>query len=635
MTDIKPLLDILHSVWGYPDFRGIQRDIIMSVMDGRDTLGLMPTGGGKSLTFQVPALACDGVCIVVTPLIALMKDQVENLRRKGVIAAAIYSGMSRREIVATLDNCILGNTKLLYVSPERIGSELFKSKIAHVKVSFITVDEAHCISQWGYDFRPSYLHIADIRTMKPGVPVLALTATATKEVVDDIQEQLGFRQKNVFRMSFERKNLAYVVRDTGDKKGEMLHILNSVPGSAIIYVRSRRRTKEVSDLLEENNVSATYYHAGLEHATKDERQKAWHDDVKRVMVATNAFGMGIDKPDVRLVIHLDCPSSLEAYFQEAGRAGRDGEKAYAVLLFNNGDKAKLEKRIAEEFPSKDGIVRIYEHMAYFFQIAAGTGYGHTFMFDVDKFSRSFRHFPVTVNSALRILSRAGYIDYETDPDSRTRMRFLLERDQLYQLQSTTQQEELLISVALREYSGMFSDYRFIDESRLAQLTGLTQQQVYLILKSLNQRHIIHFIPPRSLPLVTYTRDRVLPEDVVLAKSVYEDRREQFVRRVHAMVSYAMNDNVCRSRQLLRYFGEEDSADCGKCDVCLAHRSDNVRESNEKEARQKILALLSDRERHAIAELMDLGCPKDAVEDALHFLVAEEYVKIDTLYIYMS
>ena len=607
----------------------------MSVMDGRDTLGLMPTGGGKSLTFQVPALACDGVCIVVTPLIALMKDQVENLRRKGVIAAAIYSGMSRREIVATLDNCILGNTKLLYVSPERIGSELFKSKIAHVKVSFITVDEAHCISQWGYDFRPSYLHIADIRTMKPGVPVLALTATATKEVVDDIQEQLGFRQKNVFRMSFERKNLAYVVRDTGDKKGEMLHILNSVPGSAIIYVRSRRRTKEVSDLLEENNVSATYYHAGLEHATKDERQKAWHDDVKRVMVATNAFGMGIDKPDVRLVIHLDCPSSLEAYFQEAGRAGRDGEKAYAVLLFNNGDKAKLEKRIAEEFPSKDGIVRIYEHMAYFFQIAAGTGYGHTFMFDVDKFSRSFRHFPVTVNSALRILSRAGYIDYETDPDSRTRMRFLLERDQLYQLQSMTQQEELLISVALREYSGMFSDYRFIDESRLAQLTGLTQQQVYLILKSLNQRHIIHFIPPRSLPLVTYTRDRVLPEDVVLAKSVYEDRREQFVRRVHAMVSYAMNDNVCRSRQLLRYFGEEDSADCGKCDVCLAHRSDNVRESNEKEARQKILALLSDRERHAIAELMDLGCPKDAVEDALHFLVAEEYVKIDTLYIYMS
>ena len=495
-------LKILHEVWGYPGFRGIQEDIIGSIAEGKDTLGLMPTGGGKSLTFQVPALAMEGVCIVITPLIALMKDQVEHLRRKGVIAAAIYSGMSRREIVAALDNCILGNTKLLYVSPERIGSDIFKTKLEHMKVSFITVDEAHCISQWGYDFRPSYLHISDIRQLKPGVPVLALTATATPQVIDDIQERLGFEQKNVFRMSFERKNLAYVVRTTSNKADELLHILNSMSGSAIVYVRSRRHTKEVSELLEKNNISSTFYHAGLDHTTKDERQKAWHDDKKRVMVATNAFGMGIDKPDVRIVIHIDCPNSIEAYFQEAGRAGRDCEKAYAVLLYNNSDKSKLEKRIAEEFPDKETIAKVYEHLAYFYQIAVGSGYGHTFALDLDRFCRSFHHFPTIANSALKILARAGYIEYETEPDSRTRIRFILERDQLYMLQSMTPNEETLIAAAMREYSGLFVDYRYIDESRLAQLTGLTKQEVYLILKSLSQRHIISFIPQRSIPLVT-------------------------------------------------------------------------------------------------------------------------------------
>ena len=551
-------LRILHDTWGFADFRGIQRDIISSIADGRDTLGLMPTGGGKSLTFQVPALASEGVCVVVTPLIALMKDQVDNLKRKGIVASAIHSGMSRREIAAVLDNCILGHTKLLYVSPERIGTELFKTKLGRMKVSFITVDEAHCISQWGYDFRPAYLHIADIRRLKPGIPVLALTATATPQVIDDIQQQLGFVEKNVFRMSFERKNLAYVVRTTVNKEEELLHILKAVSGSAIVYVRSRKHAKEVSEMLEKNNVSATFYHAGLEHSTKDERQKMWHDDQKRVMVATNAFGMGIDKPDVRLVVHIDCPNSIEAYFQEAGRAGRDGAKAYAVLLYNNGDRRKLEKRVGEEFPDKETIVKVYEHLAYYFQLAAGTGYGHTFVLDLDKFCRTFHHFPVIANSALKILSRAGYIEYEAEPDSRTRMRFLLERDQLYLLRNTTPDEENLIATALREYSGMFSDYRYIDESRLAQLTGLTQQQVYLILKSLNHRRIIHFIPQRSVPLVTYIRDRVLPEDVVIPPSVYEERKQQFEQRIKAMLDYAMNDIMCRSRQLLRYFGENKS-----------------------------------------------------------------------------
>ncbi len=621
-------LNILRQTWGYPGFRGIQEDIINSIANGKDTLGLMPTGGGKSLTFQVPALAMDGVCIVVTPLIALMKDQVEHLRRKGVIAAAIYSGMSRREIVAALDNCILGSTKLLYVSPERIGSDIFKAKLERMKVSFITVDEAHCISQWGYDFRPSYLRISDIRQLKPGVPVLALTATATPQVIDDIQERLGFEQKNVFRMSFERKNIAYVVRTTGNKAEELLHILRSMNGSAIVYVRSRRHAKEVSEFIESNNISSTFYHAGLDHATKDQRQKAWQDDENRVMVATNAFGMGIDKPDVRIVIHIDCPNSIEAYFQEAGRAGRDGEKAYAVLLYNNGDKSKLEKRIAEEFPDKATITKVYEHLAYFFQIAVGSGFGHTFALDIDRFCRTFHHFPTIANSALKILARAGYLEYETEPDSRTRMRFILERDQLYMLQSTTPNEEALIAAALREYSGLFVDYRYIDESRLAQLSGLDKQQVYLILKSLAQRHIISFIPQRSNPLVTYTRDRVLSEDIVIPPSVYEERKEQFANRIKSMVNYAMNGSMCRSRQLLMYFGEDNAHDCGQCDVCIAQRNSSDKDNEERETRQKILDLLADNEGHTLEELMSLAKQRESFDNALRYLLLEEIISSD-------
>ncbi|MFC2448968.1 MAG: RecQ family ATP-dependent DNA helicase, partial [Prevotella denticola] len=357
-------LDILHQYWGYPDFRGIQKEIIESIGAGKDTLGLMPTGGGKSLTFQIPALAQDGVCIVITPLIALMKDQVDHLRHQGIPAAAVYSGMHRDAIVATLENCVLGGTRLLYISPERIGSDIFQVKLRHMKVSFITVDEAHCISQWGYDFRPSYLQIAAIRRLVPEAPVLALTATATPEVVDDIQERLGFKVKNVFRMSFERKNLAYVVRQTEDKDAEMVHILQSVPQTAIIYCRSRKRTKDVAQKLTEYGISATWYHAGLEPAVKDQRQNDWQNDRIRVIVATNAFGMGIDKPDVRVVIHLDCPSSLEAYFQEAGRAGRDGRKAYAVLLYNGSDRRTLQKRVEDTFPPKEYVQTVYEHLAY-------------------------------------------------------------------------------------------------------------------------------------------------------------------------------------------------------------------------------------------------------------------------------
>lgn len=626
---------ILRQYWGHSAFRGIQRDIIESIGSGHDTLGLMPTGGGKSITFQVPALAAEGVCIVITPLIALMKDQVYNLRRRGILAAAIYSGMTRHEILRTLENCILGSTKVLYVSPERIASELFKTKLRHMKVSFITVDEAHCISQWGYDFRPSYLHIADIRQIKPEAPLLALTATATRQVADDIQEKLKFKDGNMFRMSFERKNLAYIVRHATDKRGEMLHILRSVRGSAIVYVRSRKRASEISGWLEENGVEATFYHAGLEHSVKDERQKLWHDDVKRVMVATNAFGMGIDKPDVRVVIHFDCPSSLEAYFQEAGRAGRDGMKSYAVMLYNGSDDTKLQKRIADEFPEKEYIRSVYDHLAGFFQIAVNNGCGHTFMFDIRKFCRTYKLFPVQTDAALKILERAGYIEYNTDPNSDPRIVFLISRDHLYMLNELSPLEDRLITTLLRNYGSLFIDYTYIDEDMIAAQAGLTSQQIYLLLKGLTQKRILHFVPRSKTPFITYTRDRVDGENLIITRDVYEERKEQFAKRINTVIGYATNDNVCRSRQLLRYFDEPRSTDCGQCDVCLAHKRMPDTERLLRDARNMITALLDDRKRHHLTELLSLRLPSDALDTALEQLIAEETIHVESSYVYIE
>ena len=470
--------EILKQYWGYDDFRGIQREIIESIGSGHDTLGLMPTGGGKSITFQVPALCQDGTCIVITPLIALMKDQVDHLRRRGIRAAAIYSGLTREEIVITLENCIFGDIRILYVSPERLASDLFQTKLRHMRVSFITVDEAHCISQWGYDFRPSYLQIAQIRKLVPNAPVLALTATATPAVVQDIQQKLSQKDTNfnVFRMSFERKNLAYVVRHAPDKREQLIHILESVKGSAIVYARSRRRTKEYAELLTEAGISATFYHAGLDSAVKDERQRGWQQDKVRVMVATNAFGMGIDKPDVRLVIHIDCPDSIEAYFQEAGRAGRDGRKAYAVLLYNDADQRKLEKRIADTFPEKDYIRKVYEHLAYFYQVGVGSGYNHIFEFNIDQFCHTFRHFPIQADAALKILDRAGYIEYTEEQDNQARVMFTIGRDDLYRLENTSPNEEKVITAMLRNYGGLFTDYNFIDERAPAGLSDPQRPQ---------------------------------------------------------------------------------------------------------------------------------------------------------------
>ena len=565
---VNDVQSILKKYWGYDDFRGIQREIIESIGAGKDTLGLMPTGGGKSITFQVPALAQDGVCIVITPLIALMKDQVSNLRRRGIQASAIYSGMSHDSILMTLENAVFGGVKILYVSPERIATSLFIEKLRHMKVSFVCVDEAHCISQWGYDFRPSYLSIADIRKELPNTPVLALTATATPEVIDDIQERLQFREKCVYKMSFARKNLAYVVRHTSNKLGQLIHILSSVNGAAIVYVRSRKRTKDYAEALNAAGISATFYHAGLENQEKDQRQKNWQEDKVRVMVATNAFGMGIDKPDVRVVVHIDCPDCLEAYFQEAGRAGRDGRKSYAVLLYDNTDRTKLQRRVADTFPDKEFIRQVYDQLAYFYQIGIGSGYNACFEFPIERFCRIYKHFPIPTVSALNILTRAGYIDFKEEDDMQARVMFCVERDDLYKLRGNEPQEDAVIVALLRNYTGLFQGYQYIDEGVIAQQCNLSQPQVYMILRTLTQKHILDFIPQKHIPFIRYTQRREESERLVISKAIYDDLKVRFAERIEKMLEYANCENICRSRMLLRYFGETDTEDCGQCDVCL-------------------------------------------------------------------
>lgn len=627
MTDYRA---ILRQYWGYPDFRGIQRDIIESIGAGKDTLGLMPTGGGKSITFQVPALAMEGVCLVVTPLISLMKDQVDHLRQRGILAAAIHSGMRRDDIVQTLENAIFGGVKLLYISPERLASDLFLVKLRHTKVSFITVDEAHCISQWGYDFRPSYLEIAQIRKLKPDTPILALTATATPNVVDDIQRQLHFRAPNVFRMSFARANLSYIVRRTLDKEAEIVHILSRTRGSSIVYTRSREATREVAKQLIAHNISATWYHAGLEAATKEERQNLWQADKVRVMVATNAFGMGIDKPDVALVIHPDPPSSLEEYFQEAGRAGRDGNRAYAVLLYDSEDARKLKQRISTTFPGKDFVRTIYDQIGYFFEVGIDSGAGHTFEFSIEQFCRAFHQFPTRVHAALEILQRAGYILYNPNPDSRARLRFLLERDELYRLDETSPMENAVIEALLRVYGGLFVDFSFIDETFVAREANLTREQVYTTLVGLSRKHIVKFIPRKNTPIITYLSDRMDGEDLRISPEVYEEREADYAKRIQAMIAYCENDDECRSRQLLRYFGETATKDCGHCDVCAARR----RQQPNTDLKARILQHLADKKGHSISEIKELFGQTEAGQ-ILTQLMAEEQVTTDGSSIWLN
>lgn len=629
MTDYRK---ILKQYWGYDNFRGIQEDIIRSIGEGRDTLGLMPTGGGKSITFQVPALAQEGLCLVITPLIALMKDQVRNLRERGIKATAIYSGMTREEIVIALENCIFGNYKFLYVSPERLDTEIFQIKLRSMHVSLITVDEAHCISQWGYDFRPAYLKIAEIRQLLPGVPVIALTATATPEVVSDIQQRLQFRQENVFRMSFERKNLAYVVRHTEDKESELLHILQHVDGSGIVYTRNRKKTKEISLFLNRNHITATFYHAGLNDETKDSRQKAWLKGEFRVMVATNAFGMGIDKPDVRVVIHADVPDSPEAYFQEAGRAGRDGMKAYAVLLFCARDKITLKQRVSDTFPEKSYIRKIYEDINFYYQMAMGDGRGCTFAFNIDEFCRNFKHFPVQTDSALKILTRAGYLEYTDEQDNASRIMFTITKEELYRIREQSEDTEKLLRILLRSYTGLFTDYAYISEDNLSTRSGLSKQQIYETLLSLSRQHILHYIPAKKTPYIIYTRERQETERVYLSKEVYEDRKESYVQRINAMIEYAESENRCRSRMLLRYFGEKNEHNCGQCDVCLQQHQSGLKSGEFESISQQLQALLKENPL-SLQEIKDkMQVPENQLMKVVSYLVSEEIIRQENGYL---
>ncbi len=620
--------DVLKQYWGYDNFRPLQEDIIASVFEGNDTLGLMPTGGGKSLTFQVPALLLDGICIVVTPLIALMKDQVDNLKQRGIKATSVHSGMNREEIIIALENCVFGDYKFLYVSPERLSTDLFLTKLQYMKVSMLVVDESHCISQWGYDFRPSYLRIAELRNHLPETPILALTATATPEVVNDIQEKLLFRKKNVFTKSFKRANIAYIVRETEDKLSEIIHILNRVPGTALVYVRSRKYTKEIANELINQGINADYFHAGLHPDEKIEKQNKWKSGECRVIVCTNAFGMGIDKPDVRCVIHFEMPSSLEEYFQEAGRAGRDEKKAYAIALYTARDKAKLKKRIKDEFPERDFIKDVYEKLAYLFQIGVNSGIHTTHNFSMEHFCSVFKFSYTQVHNALRLLELSGYIEYLEETEKQSKVIFTIERDELYKFSSFNASVEHLIQVLLRSYTGLFSEYIYIKEDFLASRAGLTHHQVYEILKMLSSCQIIHYIPAQALPTITYTQNREDKHYMTIPRPVYEERKEKLESRIQSVTDYAGNNHLCRSRNLLMYFGEKKSTDCGICDVCLADKNQNLNHLIFKEISEKIICLVQEKD-HTVDELIKAltSYPEKQIIDSIRYLADIEKIKL--------
>lgn len=584
---------VLSRYWGYDSFRPLQLDIIESILSGYDTIGLLPTGGGKSITFQVPAMIFPGLTVVVTPLISLMKDQVDNLREAGIRAVYLHAGLSMRETTLALDRCRLGKAKLLYISPEKLQSPNFADTLRLFDVSLIVVDEAHCISQWGYDFRPSYLKIASLRQMFPKVPLMALTASATPEVIDDIAAKLCMKGHAVFRKSFTRDNISYIVRDTDYKEGKIIEILQKVPGTAIVYVRSRRRTREIAQAIAASGISADFYHAGLIPEEKEEKQNAWKSGATRVIVATNAFGMGIDKPDVRIVIHYDMPPSLEEYYQEAGRAGRDGLPSFAVLLTCRHDKALLSRRLTEAFPDKDAIRRIYELVCNFLDIAVGEGYNKVFEFNISLFCTRFHYHPRVVDPALRILSQAGYIDYTDEMTTRSRIMILMRRDELYDLQLPAAADSVLQAV-LRTSTGIFADYEVISEPLIARHLGFTEQTVYENLLLLTRMHVLHYIPRQTAPYILFTTSREEPQHLLFPKAVYEQRRQRMALRLDAMRRFAFSTDVCRVNTMLRYFGENPEKPCGKCDICRANARATAtqRQQQTDTLRQRILYIAS-------------------------------------------
>jgi len=572
---LSEFTQILTKYWGYGAFRPLQEEIIASVASGNDTLGLMPTGGGKSVTYQVYSLSKPGICLVITPLIALMKDQVENLNQRGIKALAIYSGMTGQEMKIAMDNAAWGNYKFLYLSPERIATERFRERISQFDVNLIAVDEAHCISQWGYDFRPSYLRIAELREMLPDVPVLAVTATATSQVIEDIQEQLKFRKKNVLRTSYYRSNLIYLVRNEEDKINYLVKAVLKAKGTGIVYVRSRKQTREICDLLRKNKISADYYHAGLSSKVRSERQEAWKSGRCRVIVSTNAFGMGIDKADVRFVIHLEAPDSVEAYFQEAGRGGRDGKTAYSVLLFNNSDKIKLQKNVAKSFPEPDVIKRIYEAICNFYQLAVGFGKDRIFEFSMATFASNFSFQITEVYNSLKILQREGYLELTDDLENPSKVYFQVARDDLYKFQVANASFDGFIKLLLRSYTGLFTNYVSIDEKLMAEKAGISSELVYEFLSKLRTQKVIDYIPQKKTPFIIFTKERIDIDRLKITKENYTDRKRDYMQRIDAMIHYASSGHKCRSQLLLQYFGETESVRCGKCDVCMERNELNV------------------------------------------------------------
>lgn len=616
--DIK---EILKTYWGYDDFRSLQEEIIRSVLDGKDTLALMPTGGGKSLTYQVSGLAMEGVCLVVTPLIALMKDQVEDLKNRGIPAEAIYTGMRRDRVESIINKCIYDTVKFLYVSPERLYSERFREKLRLMNVCLITVDEAHCISQWGYDFRPPYLRIAEVREFFPGVATLALTATATPEVVEDIQKQLHFSTPNVLSKSFRRENISYVIRDTEAKPLELFNILSKVQGGAIVYVRTRLKASSIAAFLNKSGIKSDFYHAGLSSAQRARRQEAWKSGKVPVVVATNAFGMGIDKADVRVVVHYDVPDSPEAYFQEAGRAGRDGKRAYAVLFSSRAALGGLQKRIDDAFPPKDYILRVYEALANYYQLGEGEGQGRAFEFNLKLFARNFKLNEARVMSAISILEVAGFLGYTTDINSRSRVMFTVLRDRLYEFETGDPLLERLMVLLMRNYAGIFVQDAYVDEGFLADQLDVTRKVLYDAFISLAKRKIIRYVPGDVKPYIVYYQPRLPLSYITIGREAYENRKELFVTKIGAMARYIRDDETCRQLLLMEYFGQKEDKPCGICDVCIGKKKRLHREER-KSLEERILQVLA-RQNTNIRELVhQLGEDKEVVVEQIRKLLDE-------------
>ena len=619
--------DILKRYWGYDSFRPRQEEIIMSDLYGRDTLGLLPTGGGKSLTFQVPAMVFEGITVVVTPLISLMKDQVDNLRAAGIRAVCLHSGLSRAEHRLALDRCRLGKAKLMYVSPEKLQSATFIDQLRSMDVSFLVVDEAHCISQWGYDFRPSYLKISLIRELFHDIPVLALTASATPVVVDDIMDKLGFKERNVYARSFSRDNLSYIVRNDFDKERRLISVLTNTSGSAIVYVRSRRRTREIADMLVRNGISADYYHAGLDATEKNEKQNNWKTDGVRVMVATNAFGMGIDKPDVRTVVHYDIPSSLEEYYQEAGRAGRDGKEAFAVLLVSRADKGRLTRMLSEMFPPKDFIRRVYELAGNFVNVAVGDGYNSVYEFNFALFLKTYDLPPLATRSAMRLLTQAQYFEFVEEVTMQSRVMITANKSELYSVK-LDEAGERVFNMLLRSYTGLFADFVYINESVIARRADVDEQKVYETMLQLSRMHILQYVPRKSTPYLYYTTSRELPKYIDMPRSVYEEQYKRLKERIEAMKRFSFGDDDCRVNVMLRYFGEKPEEPCGKCDVCRTRKRNRLTKGDRQSIRDSIIYMVGNAPRTLDYIVAESRYSEEDVIEAVRSLLSSHILSID-------